>query len=80
MQRDMSGLIPTGEDRCYLPFTTEPMASGDALCPDNGARPCTCINPKHHLRADPGGAHGCHCGRRWGADGVQLDAPGWGQP
>jgi hypothetical protein len=67
-----SGLIPTGDARCYLPFETE-------VCPDNGERPCTCINPKQHQQSDPGGTHGCHCGRRWDDAGVQVHPPGWGQ-
>ena len=68
-----SNLIPTGEDRCYVPFE-----GNKPFCPDNGERPCTCINPKHHQQTDPGGTHGCHCGRRWNGDGVQVDSPGWG--
>lgn len=75
--------IPTGDSRCYLPFTVEGLddsaAEPGVICPDNGERPCTCINPKHHLRNDPAGAHGCHCGRRWSDDGRQIDAPGWGK-
>jgi len=66
-----SGLIPTGEDRCYVLFETD-------NCPDS-SRPCTCINPKGHKDRDPGGTHGCHCGRRWNGTTDEVDPPGWGQ-
>lgn len=69
MNPQTSELIPRGEARCYVRLQPgdELLAGpeGEEFCPDNGERPCTCISPKGHPGNDPGGNHGCHCGRQW---------------